>query len=67
MVAGPDGLPLGVVTGHDLLALYGDLLAHEVHRLLVVDTDAPNGLPLGVLSTADVVAEMAVLGSTWPD
>lgn len=85
--------PLGVVTGHDLLALYGDreaatvaelmhppltvsagatlreavdaLLAHEVHRLLVVDTDAPDGLPLGILSTADVVAEIAELGSTW--
>jgi CBS domain-containing protein len=40
------------------------MLAHEVHRLFVVD-GADEGLPLGLVSTADIMVEMASPGSVW--
>jgi CBS domain-containing protein len=41
------------------------MLAHVVHRLVVVDSAAPEAVPLGIVSTADVVREMAAPGSAW--
>lgn len=42
-----------------------EMLRHEVHRLIVVDSDRPQGMPLGLISTADIVAEMATPASPW--
>jgi CBS domain-containing protein len=40
------------------------MLAHEIHRIAIVNRDDGCG-PLGVISTADIVAEMADDGSVW--
>lgn len=94
IVVEPNGRPLGLVTGFDLLpaVLSGEgaapvsahmhapvtigpsatlrqaldtMLAHGLHRLIVIDPALPEGVPLGLLSTMDLVGELAAPGSAW--
>lgn len=41
------------------------MIAHHIHRLLVVDPEQPDSMPLGIISTSDILIEMSQPGSTW--
>jgi len=51
--------PLTIGPHASLRAAADLMLAHRIHRLLVVDPAEPDGVPLGVISTSDLVVEMA--------
>lgn len=57
--------PITITPDATLRAAADLMLKHEVHRLIVVNSDESEGLPLGLIATSDIVAEMAAAGSSW--
>jgi CBS domain-containing protein len=56
--------PLTIGPQATLRAAADLMLAHHVHRLLVVDPNEPDTMPLGIISTSDLVTELAANGRT---
>ncbi len=55
--------PLTIGPEATLRAAAEHMLAHRVHRLLVVDPAEPDSVPLGVITTSDLVVELAAPAS----